>query len=438
MGVRWRTAVLTLTFCAIAAGPHPNAPPPATRSPVAAEPMADATETSSPLRHPWTDLLGAAVHTALIGSPVVAPVGALGIARPPRMPTAAEAVTPPVEQSPEPVPPPREVTVAVTGDLLPHQPVLDAAWRGDSYDFVSLLRGIRGPISRADLALCHLEVPLARGHEGLSTYPVFNGPPELATALAAVGYDGCSVASNHAFDQGETGVRSTLDVLDQAGLGHAGTARTKHEARVIQRYEVDSVQIAHLSYTYGLNGFTLPSGRAWLVDLIDARRILRDARQARRDHADVVLVSLHWGTEYVAEPTSDQVRLARRLLASAHIDALIGHHAHVVQPVDRVAGKVVVYGLGNLLSNQSAACCAAATQDGVVVELTLRGADSGPFTVTRVRYRPTMVRFPQRKVVLVEPLLDRTDDAELRRQLQASLRRTRAIIGDIAEPATGS
>jgi hypothetical protein len=351
-------------------------------------------------------------------------------------PASAVRSSPAIEPS-EPAPRPREVTVAVTGDLLPHQPVLDAARRGDSYDFVPLLRGIRGPIRRADLALCHLEVPLAHDHDGLSTYPVFNAPPELAAALAAVGYDGCSVASNHAFDQGTAGVRSTLDVLDRAGLGHAGTARTRREGRRIQRYDVDGVRIAHLSYTYGLNGFTLPSGQPWLVNLINARRILRDARRARED-ADVVLVSVHWGTEYVADPTTAQERLARRLLASPHIDALIGHHAHVVQPVERVAGKIVVYGLGNLLSNQSAACCVAGTQDGVIVELTLRGTDNGPFTVSRVRYRPTMVRFPQRSVVEVEPLLDRTDDPELRRQLRASRRRTRAVIGDVAEAVTGS
>jgi poly-gamma-glutamate synthesis protein (capsule biosynthesis protein) len=329
----------------------------------------------------------------------------------------------------------QEVTVAVTGDLLPHQPVLDAAHHGDTYDFVPLLRGIRRPISRADLALCHLEVPLASDHEDLSTYPVFNAPPELATALAAVGYDGCSVASNHAFDQGEAGVRSTLGALDRAGLGHAGTARTKQEARRIQRYEVNGIRIAHLSYTYGLNGFTLPSGRAWLVNLIKGERILRDARRAHR-HADVVLVSLHWGAEYQAEPTTDQVRLAKRLLRNAPIDALIGHHAHVIQPVDRVAGKVVVYGLGNLLSNQSAACCTAATQDGVIVELTLRGTRGGPVAVTDVRYRPTMVQFPQRRVVLVEPLLHKTTDPGARRQLRASLHRTRDAIGDIAQPAT--
>ena len=384
------------------------------------------------LRRVRACLAGIAAFAAMTGCADVAQ----DVATSPQTPPAVQAVRPAIELSRAPVPVPQEVTVAVTGDLLPHQPVLDAARHGDSYNFVPLLRGIRGPITRADLALCHLEVPLARNHDRLSTYPIFSSPPELARALAAVGYDGCSVASNHAFDQSEAGVRSTLDALDHAGLGHAGTARTRREARRFQHYDVEGVDIAHLSYTYGLNGFTLPAGRTWLVDLIDARRILRDARRARRDDADVVLVSLHWGTEYVAQPTSDQVRLARRLLASPYIDALVGHHAHVVQPVDRVAGKVVVYGLGNLLSNQSAACCVAATQDGVIVELTLRGVDREGFTVTRVRYWPTMVRFPQREVVLVEPLLHKTADAELRRQLRASLRRTRSAIGDVAEAAT--
>lgn len=336
-----------------------------------------------------------------------------------------------------PVPTVQAITVAVTGDVLPHAPVVAAARTADgSYDFVPLLHGIAGPIGRADLALCHLEVPLARGHRGLSGYPVFNAPPEMAAALAEVGYDGCSVASNHSFDQGVDGITATLDALDDAGLGHAGTARTRRESQRIRTYDVDGVEIAHLSYAYGLNGFVLPEGRAWLVQTIGAKRIRRDARRARRAGADVVLVSLHWGTEYVAQPTPAQRKLAKRLLDDPDIDALIGHHAHVVQPVERIDGKVVVFGLGNLLSNQSSACCAAATQDGVVVELTLRGSHDDGFTVDRVIYRPTMVVHPRRRVVLVDRALRRTDDPVLRRALRASRRRTRRVIGDVAQPAT--
>ena len=322
------------------------------------------------------------------------------------------------------------VTIAVTGDVLPHLPVQAAARRRDgSYDFRPLLRGISGPIRVADLALCHLEVPLTRDRASLSGYPVFAAPHELADALADVGYDGCSVASNHALDRGVGGVGTTLRALDRAGLGHAGTARTRREARRPSLHVVRGRRIAHLSYTYGLNGAVVPADRPWTVNLIDPRRILRDAHRARRRGADLVLVSLHWGTEYVTTPTAAQRRLAGRLLRSPAVDALIGHHAHVVQPVARRHGKVVVYGLGTLLSNQSAACCRAATQDGVVVRLVARERRDGALRIHDVAYVPTMVRHPQRRVVAVRRALRAGASGTYAAQLRASLRRTRDAIG---------
>lgn len=332
-----------------------------------------------------------------------------------------------------PAPAPARVTVAVTGDILPHQPVLDAARRSDgTFDFRPLLAGIRRPIAAADLALCHLEVPLTADRTRLSTYPRFNAPTELAAALADIGYDGCSVASNHAFDRGTPGVRATLEALDAAGLGHAGTARTRRESRRVRIYDVPPARIAHLSYTYGLNGMVLPTDRRWSVDLIERRRILADAGRARRAGANVVIVSLHWGQEYVSTPTPQQDRLARRLLRAPQVDVLVGHHAHVVQPVARRRGKVVVFGMGNLLSNQTAACCVAGTQDGVIVRLVLQPRGDGSFAVRRVTYLPTVVRHPDRRVVLVHRALAGGAHGDWRRQLRASLQRTRRAIGDDA------
>ncbi|HSJ44773.1 MAG TPA: CapA family protein [Euzebyales bacterium] len=324
-------------------------------------------------------------------------------------------------------------TIAVTGDVLPHLPVIAAARRvHGSYDFRTLLRGIRRPIRTAHLALCHLEVPLTRDLTALSGYPAFNAPHHLAAALADVGYDGCSVASNHALDRGTPGVGETLRALDRAGLGHAGTARTRREAQRVRIYRVRGRRVAHLSYTYGLNGAMVPSDRPWTVDLIDRRRILHDARRARRHGAELVVISLHWGAEYVTAPTAAQRRLARRLLASPAVDGLVGHHAHVVQPVGRRHGKVVVYGLGNLLSNQTAACCRPATQDGVIVRLIVGERRDGSLGIRRVEYVPTMVRHPQRRVVAVRRALRRGASGAYAAQLRTSLRRTRRAIGRIA------
>jgi poly-gamma-glutamate synthesis protein (capsule biosynthesis protein) len=99
------------------------------------------------------------------------------------------------------------LTIAVTGDILPHLPVQAAARRADgSYDFRPLLRGVGRPIRAADLALCHLEVPLTRDRADLSGYPVFGAPDQLADALADVCYAGCSVASYHALVRVVAGV----------------------------------------------------------------------------------------------------------------------------------------------------------------------------------------------------------------------------------------
>ena len=123
-----------------------------------------------------------------------------------------------------------------SGDVLPHRSVQDrarayGARSGRSYDFGPMFAAIRPLVSAADLAVCHLEAPLSPTGRHLSGYPRFNAPPQLAAAIRAAGYDACSVASNHAMDQGAQGVAGTLAVLDKAGLRHAGMARSPREAR---------------------------------------------------------------------------------------------------------------------------------------------------------------------------------------------------------------
>jgi len=173
--------------------------------------------------------------------------------------------------------------VLASGDVLAHRSVVDRARAygvrsGRPYDFGPMFAAIRPLVSAADLAVCHLETPLSPTGRNLSGYPRFNAPPQLAAAIGAAGYDACSVASNHAMDQGVQGVAGTLAVLDKAGLRHAGTGRTPREARP-RILAVRGVRVALLSYTYGLNGFRLPRGRPWLVNLIRPGRILADARR---------------------------------------------------------------------------------------------------------------------------------------------------------------
>jgi len=298
---------------------------------------------------------------------------------------------------------PREFTIAAAGDVLIHGAVARKASEyaaGDGYDFTPMLMPIEPWIAEADLAVCHLEGTLTPTNTGLAFYPLFNAPHEVADAIAAAGYDLCSTSGNHAVDRGWTGIVETLDVLDAAGVGHDGTARTPEE-RLPSLHDVAGVTVAHMSYAYGLNGIPKPFEKPWSVNTIDPDLILADAAWARERGAEFVIVSMHWGAEYQPEPTPQQRSLAAQLLGSPDIDLILGTHVHVVQPIEWIGDEVVVYGMGNHLSNQNSSYGPAyfGTEDGVVVHLTVTEQPGGRFTTTDVQVTPTWVDLPTYRVL---------------------------------------
>ncbi len=303
-------------------------------------------------------------------------------------------------------PPPRSVTIAFTGDLIPHNQVIRQATAygrqvGVNYDFRPMFDGVRSHIGSADLAICHMETPI-RADRGPSGFPRFNAPAELALAVADAGYDGCSSASNHAYDQGRTGVVDTVTALVDAGLRTSGMARTPSERDTPVLYTTASgVVVAQISATEQLNGARLPPDAPWLVRRIDPDLILADAHTAREAGADVVVLSLHWGVEQRVDPTPFQTEMAETLLASPDVDLIVGHHAHTVQPIERFGDKYVVYGVGNFLTNQLPSCCGPGAQDGVIVEVTLSEETRGSgFRTTGISYVPTWV--DRSKMVIVD------------------------------------
>lgn len=252
---------------------------------------------------------------------------------------------------------PRGFTLVASGDVLPHTSIIERARfdsGGTGYDFRPMLAGAKSVVSRADLALCHMET--VYGEKGKYTgYPLFKSPPEVAQGLAATGYDGCSTASDHSLDDGAAGILRTLNALDRAKVRHAGTARTEGEARKVTVLRAGPAKVAHLAYTSGVNGTPLPPEQPWAVNLIDENRIRADARAARKAGADVVVVSLHWGTEWQDTPDDEQVTLARGLTAARtgdrpDIDLILGTHAHVPQAYEKVNGTWVVYGMGDQIA----------------------------------------------------------------------------------------
>ncbi|MGI9625132.1 MAG: CapA family protein [Acidimicrobiales bacterium] len=321
-------------------------------------------------------------------------------------------------------------TLAFSGEVLSHGPVIaQAAANGNgefTHDYRPMFASVKPLLEYAELAMCHLETPVSEDNVGLSGYPIFNAPRDLPAALAAVGYDACSTASNHSIDKGAAGVRSTLRVMAEAGVRQTGMARSQRQRDRPALFELGDLTIGHLSYTYGLNGFSLPVDQPYLVNVTTPDRVLEDAEAAKAAGADIVVLSIQWGNEYQVEPSTTQVAQARRFLRSDVIDVIVGAHVHVVQPLDVINGKYVFYGIGNFLSNQSFACCPAASQNGVIAYLDVLGSQDTGWIVDEVSFVPTRV---DRSDYTIVPLPQALDG-----QLSAGTRALyRSVIADTTE-----
>lgn len=322
-------------------------------------------------------------------------------ADPPRSPTTRTASPAPTTATGAPQAA-SSFTIVSGGDILLHMSVNQAARAGSDYDYTQLLAGIRPWIEGADLALCALEVPIVPPGEKPSNYPAFGSPPQIADSLKALGWDGCALATNHSMDRGFPGVVSTVDNFDRVGLGRHGTARTGEESTRIQYYKVRSggrdVVVAHLSATTLTNGIPLPKGAEWSWNVVGSlgRRsvgdLVEDARRARRQGADIVVVSMHWGTEYVSQPTAEQTAVGDQLAKSGQIDLVFGNHSHVPEPVAKLAGGPggrgmwVVWSMGNTISGQTVQNHGYRVMAGLMTTATVDVPAKGPARVSNLEW----------------------------------------------------
>jgi hypothetical protein len=296
------------------------------------------------------------------------------------------------------VPPaPRTVTVLGSGDVLIHPPLIqqaaaDAKAAGETgYDFDQIYASIKPVVSQVDLATCELETPLAPPTGPFTGYPTFNSPPQVLTALKDIGYKSCTTASNHTIDQGAAGVTRTLNELDTAGLAHTGSARSAADAATPLILTMpNGVKVAQLAYAFGFNGLTVPANEPWLANLTDIPKILAAAHAAKAAGANIVVLSMHWGTEYTHTATELQKSQAAQLLASPDIDVILGDHAHAVQPFEQLNGKWVIYCMGDQISAHDPPNND--NREGVMPIFTFTESATGTWQVTKVQAVPTWMQ----------------------------------------------
>ncbi|MHA7301163.1 CapA family protein [Pseudarthrobacter sp. MDT1-22] len=293
----------------------------------------------------------------------------------------------------------RCTSVVVTGDMLVHtqlwQQARDDAAAADKpgLDFTPLLEGQRKYIHASDLAICHQETPVAGPDGPFSAYPSFNVPPQIITAVKAVGYQACTTASNHTIDRSTDGVLRTLDALDAAGLKHTGSYRTQTESQGILILQTNAAKIAIIQGTYGLNG-QYPE-YDWQVDMLDAPTMIAKAVKARALGADIVLGAMHAGDEYASEANAQQQEVAHALVDSGQFTMIYGHHTHSVLPIENYKGTWIVYGLGNGVAELSP--WYVVNNEGLLVRAQFSQDAAGKWTASDLTWAPSViVRDPYR------------------------------------------
>ncbi len=267
------------------------------------------------------------------------------------------------------------VKFTATGDVLIHDAIHREAKTlasqksgyNKTYYFDSMYENIASFVKDADIAFVNHECPIAGNSYGIDGYPLFNAPEESGQALIDLGFNVINISNNHMLDMDHKcqGYKNTIEYWKKKDVLQIGGYESRTDYDTPRIMSVDGINIAFLSYTYDMlnynpskdalkQGTSLNKNSAgYIVPIVNDADITKHIALAR-EKADLVFVSMHWGTENTFTPTKEQKRLAK-LIADCGADAIIGHHSHTVQPVEWITGKdgnktLCVYSLGNLIS----------------------------------------------------------------------------------------
>ena len=241
----------------------------------------------------------------------------------------------------------KKLSLIAVGDVLIHESVYKDAYKDGKYDFSHMFTEIESIIKNYDLKFCNQESTIGGSYLGISGYPSFNSPDEIGDEIVRLGFNMISLANNHVMDRGEDAVLYSNSYWKNKDVITSGSYSSIEEMNNINIHEQNGIKYAFLSYTTSLNGYLTKN---YLVNMYSDDKVKKDIEKIK-DKVDLIIVSMHWGEEYINNPNNEQVRIAN-YLSSLGVNLVIGHHPHVVQPVAYINDTLVIYSLGNFISNQ--------------------------------------------------------------------------------------
>ena len=288
-----------------------------------------------------------------------------------------------------------DISFVVFGDNLIHESIYQYGLHNSSknFDFLFDNKNIEEVIAASDVAVINQETPLTDQPSKYGSYPRFGTPAGVGEAIADAGFDVVTCATNHALDQGVSGINFTKDFFDSRDILCIGIQ--SEEEKEYHPYEIlaiGGIRFALFNYTYGLNGGQIPEDKGYMVHLLDDEEQVRADLLKARAETDFVLVFVHWGTEYSGQPDEFQQRWTQIFLESK-ADVVAGTHPHTLQPCEMLQDDdghemLVYYSLGNYISAQREQSCVKGGMAQFIVSLTSDGYkisqyELRPLTITR-------------------------------------------------------
>ena len=242
-----------------------------------------------------------------------------------------------------------KLKLLATGDGLIHSVIYRSYYKNGVYDFSNAVKYVKDIVKDYDIAYYNQETPTGDDSIAYSGYPMFYTPSAYVDAMQDVGFNTVSLASNHSLDKGEKGVLNTIKYFKTTNMLYNGMNDSEEMRNNFTIKEKNNITYTMLSYTTKTNGLSTPKGKEYLLNTYDKEQVKKDI-EAVRDKVDVLIVAMHWGIEYINMPNDEEKEIAE-YLSSLGVDIIIGNHPHILQPITKVGDTIVMYSLGNFISN---------------------------------------------------------------------------------------
>ncbi|MGP4076792.1 CapA family protein [Halobacillus sp. K22] len=298
----------------------------------------------------------------------------------------------------------KEISITAIGDVLIHERIYDAAETSEGYNFTPMIEQTKPYLDSSTITIANQETMIGGEELGFSGYPAFNSPVEIGNNLKELGVDVVTLANNHTLDRGTKGINNAIDHWEKIDMKYTGAYQSKEDSEEILVYDTkEGISVAILSYTYGTNGVNAPDGKGYVVNRIQLDKMAQDIEKAKKQ-SDAILLSLHFGDQYEPYPNQFQKDVVQ-FAADRGVTAVIGHHPHVLQPLDWVEGKdghkmLTAYSLGNFFSGQESF----EKRVGGILTFNLKMDNSDKVEVVKPRFKVTYVTSAGEKEYEVIPM----------------------------------